>query len=151
MKRIVCLTILLFLISLLVGYIFSDTGHFFNIKNPEDQIRIVTWNVSNFGWDNGYSEIRRDRILNTLSEIDADFMDSNEKDDVVTSDRQRVKEDDERYEKLKEYIWDILKKVQREWTILRNQVGAKRALAQPAIQEWYNEFGRKIIEFHYLN
>ncbi len=74
-----------------------------------------------------------------IGEIDADFMDLNEKDDVVTSDRQRVKEDDERYEKLKEYIWSVLKKVQREWTELRNQVGTKRALAQPIIQEWYKE------------
>lgn len=74
-----------------------------------------------------------------IGEIDADFMDLNEKDDVVTSDRQRVKEDDERYEKLKEYIWSVLKKIQGDWTKLRNEAGTKRALAQPIIQAWYKE------------
>lgn len=74
-----------------------------------------------------------------IGEIDADFMDLDDKDDVVTSDRQRVKEDDERYKKLKLFIWSVLKKVQNDWTNLRNQIGTKRALAQPIIQEWYNE------------
>ena len=74
-----------------------------------------------------------------IGEIDAEFMDLNDKDDVVTSDRQRVKEDDERYQQLKNYIWDVLKRIQREWTDLRNQVGTKRALTQPVIQEWYGQ------------
>jgi len=42
-----------------------------------------------------------------IGEIDADFMDASDKDDVITSDRQRVKEDDERYEKLKEFVWNV--------------------------------------------
>lgn len=74
-----------------------------------------------------------------IGEIDADFMDLNDKDDVVTSDRQRVKEDDERYEKLKNFIWGVLKTIQREWTDLRNETGKKRALEQPVIKKWYNE------------
>lgn len=75
-----------------------------------------------------------------IGEIDADFMDLDSKDDIVTSDRQRVKEDDPRYQILKEYIWRILKQIQNQWTDLRTQRGVERAIEQPAIKEWYNKW-----------
>lgn len=44
-----------------------------------------------------------------IGEIDADFMDDTEQPDIVTSDRQSMKEDDLRYEALKEFIRKSLK------------------------------------------
>lgn len=74
-----------------------------------------------------------------IGEINADFMDLNEKEDIVTSDRQKVKEDDERYIALKTFIREILKRIQNEWTPLRQQEGTKRALLQPVIKSWYDQ------------
>lgn len=74
-----------------------------------------------------------------IGEIDADFMDLDDKEDIVTSDRQRVKEDDERYIKLKQFVQSVLKKIQSQWTNLRNKVGTERALAQPLIRDWYSQ------------
>lgn len=45
---------------------------------------------------------------------------------------------DDQYEKLKDFIWKILKSIQNDWTGLRNKIGVERALTQPVIKEWYN-------------
>lgn len=74
-----------------------------------------------------------------VGEIDADFMDVDDKDDIVTSDRQSVKEDDDRYEDLKKFIQDILKKIQNQWTDLRNETGTERALQYPGVKAWYDK------------
>lgn len=76
-----------------------------------------------------------------IGEIDADFMDRNDMDDIVTSDRQSVKEDDERYTALKAFIRTILKQVQNSWRELRHQVAEERALEQPNVREWYDKLG----------
>lgn len=75
-----------------------------------------------------------------IGEIEADFMDLDDQDDLVTSDRQRVKEDDPRYIELKKFIWPVLKKIQNEWTGLRNVVGVERATANPIVKEWYDKW-----------
>jgi len=72
-----------------------------------------------------------------IGEIDADFMDDDNKIDIVTSDRQRVKEDDPRYEVLKKFIRTSLKEIQNSWTNFRREVGTKRAIENPIIKEWY--------------
>lgn len=64
-------------------------------------------------------------------------MDLNDKDDIVTSGRQSVKEDDARYQKLKAFIQRILKRIQNQWTDLRTEIGEERALAEPIVKEWY--------------
>lgn len=45
-----------------------------------------------------------------VGEVHADFMNTNSLPDIVTSDRQSVKQDDERYQKLKDFVRAILKK-----------------------------------------
>ncbi len=72
-----------------------------------------------------------------IGEIDADFMDSNDEDDIVTSDRQSVKQDDERYGKLRAFIQSILKDIQNQWTELRRDVGTERATQHPGVKAWY--------------
>lgn len=72
-----------------------------------------------------------------IGEIHADFLDVDDKDDTATTGRQRLIEDDPRYQALKKKIGDELKFIQNEWTGLRNRDGPDVALAIPGIREWY--------------
>lgn len=76
-----------------------------------------------------------------IGEIEADFMDADDKEDIVTSGRQFVKEDDERYDELKKFVRNVLKKIQNEWSDLRRTIGVEKALTQPIIQQWYQKLG----------
>lgn len=72
-----------------------------------------------------------------IGEINADFFDSDELDDMATSSRQEYKRDDERYIALKEFIKNELKAIQSKWTDLRNESGEKKALElMPIITTW---------------
>nr|VFK12159.1 MAG: Histidine kinase-, DNA gyrase B-, and HSP90-like ATPase [Candidatus Kentron sp. LPFa] len=77
-----------------------------------------------------------------IGEVHADFLDADDQDDIATSSRQRIIEDDPRYEVLKAFIGKTLKKIQNEWTRLRNEEGSKRALEIPAIDNWFKELDR---------
>ena len=76
-----------------------------------------------------------------IGEIHADFLDLNEKDDIATSSRQRIIEDDPRYEVLLKFLQRELKHIQNSWTDLRNAEGEQRALEIPAIQDWFSSLG----------
>ncbi len=71
-----------------------------------------------------------------VGEIRADFLDRDDMEDITTTGRQMIVEDDPRYEALKEKTWRDLKIVQSKWKELRNEEGAKVALEIPAIREW---------------
>ena len=75
-----------------------------------------------------------------VGEINADFLDDEGK-DIVTSDRQSVKEEDERYRALLECVQGILKKIKNEWTALRREEGVQRALNYPSVERWYRRLG----------
>ena len=72
-----------------------------------------------------------------LGEIHADFLDLDEEDDIATTSRQRLIEEDPRYGALKKKLHSELKYIQSRWTDLRNEQGADVALAFPQIEEWY--------------
>jgi hypothetical protein len=78
-----------------------------------------------------------------IGEAYADFMDSNDEPDIVTSDRQSVKQDDERYEKVRELVRTSLKKIQNQWSGLRNAVGTQRATEDPSIKLWYDRLSKQ--------
>lgn len=72
-----------------------------------------------------------------IGEINADFFDSDEFEDMATSSRQEYKRDDERYVALKEFIKTELKDIQSKWTSLRNESGEKKAIElMPIINTW---------------
>lgn len=73
-----------------------------------------------------------------IGEVNADFMDLNNQDDIVTSDRQSVKQDDERYGELKGLIRASLNTIENRWSDLRNAVGTDRAIEHPSIKQWYD-------------
>ena len=72
-----------------------------------------------------------------IGEINADFFDDDEQEDMATSNRQEYRQDDERFIALKEFIYAKLKYIQGKWTELRNESGEKKAIELlPDIQTW---------------
>jgi Histidine kinase-, DNA gyrase B-, and HSP90-like ATPase len=73
-------------------------------------------------------------------QVDADFLDVEGEDDIATSDRQRLVEDDPRYEALIKYLRDTLVSIQDKWTDLRNEARGKQALNEiPALADWLDD------------
>jgi len=77
-----------------------------------------------------------------IGEIHADFLDVDEEADIATSSRQKIIEDDPRYQLLRSFIQKELKHIQNKWTELRSQEGREKALEIPSIQTWFSHLGR---------
>jgi hypothetical protein len=77
-----------------------------------------------------------------IGELHADFLDLDERDDIATSSRQKIMEDDPRYEALRTFIQQELKHIQNKWTDLRNKGGTEEALQIPAIKAWFGDLGK---------
>jgi hypothetical protein len=76
-----------------------------------------------------------------VGELHADFLDEDDEDDIVTSDRQRIKEDDPRYEMLKSFlIREVIAAVRKEWTELRRQDGVRKIRTNPVLSEWLGQY-----------
>ena len=56
-----------------------------------------------------------------IGDIEADFLDSDDKPDIVTSNRQTLDETDERYVALRNVVGNALKTIQNQWSDLRRQ------------------------------
>ena len=87
--------------------------------------------LDEFGDENIYSEY-------VIGEIHADFLDLDDKEDIATSSRQRLIEDDQRYRALKHTLGECLKKIRSGWSDLRNKGGLSTATTMmPQIETWY--------------
>lgn len=78
-----------------------------------------------------------------IGEIHADFLDSDDKEDIATSSRQSINEDDDRYRVLLGHVYSLLKEIQKTWTGLRNEVAkrdavSKAELVNPALKIWFD-------------
>ena len=78
-----------------------------------------------------------------IGEIDADFMDDSHKEDIITSARQSLKEDDERFEELRDFLRaGVLRRVGTNWLKWRRQARADRVLKERKnISRWYERLG----------
>lgn len=112
-------------------------------------------NTEDMGNLNGISIISRGRvfqenILDKISEnrimksyvtgvIQADFLDADASDDLATSDRQRVREDDLRYIALTKFIKNLLNNMYETWSKERKKYDVKQATEEhPKLQEWFD-------------
>lgn len=77
-----------------------------------------------------------------MGEIHADFLDDDDKEDIATTSRQRVIEDDPRYQALKNFIYTELKHIQNNWSDLRDIEGSRKAMEISAISEWFKTLGK---------
>lgn len=70
-------------------------------------------------------------------QIEAEFLDQDDGPDIATSDRQRIQEDDPRYEALLSFLRSSLSLVEKRWTDWRRKHEVKRAKeVSPALEEW---------------
>ncbi len=70
-------------------------------------------------------------------QIEADFLDQEGEDDIATSDRQRLIEDDPRVQALQEFLRDAFSKASDTWNSVRPRRKAKDAFADnPKLREW---------------
>ena len=78
-----------------------------------------------------------------IGEIDAEFVDDDNSDDIITSARQSLKENDDRYTQLKTFLEEgVIKNIATNWQILRRKHGAQKTLAdRPNIKRWYDQLG----------
>jgi len=74
-----------------------------------------------------------------VGELNADFLDLDDKYDITTSSRQKIFEDDPRYQALKKWLYGELKEIQTKWTDLRREGGEQKALESDTIKEWYRK------------
>jgi len=77
-----------------------------------------------------------------FGEIHADFLDDDDLEDIATSSRQRLKEDDERYKALKNFIKEKLKDIAKKRAEFKNQEGEDKALKYQTIKSWYEELSK---------
>ena len=72
-----------------------------------------------------------------FGEIHADFLDLDDQEDIATTSRQKLIEEDPRYQALREKLREELKHIQSKWTDLRNQQGKDQAFIFPQIERWF--------------
>lgn len=83
-----------------------------------------------------------------VGEVYADFLDEDDAVDLVTSDRQRIMEEDPRYEALRDFLSSILNTIQNNWTAFRRELGVDRAFSNSSfLGEWYDRLSRKHREY----
>lgn len=78
-----------------------------------------------------------------IGEIKADFLDITGQDDIATSSRQSIKEDDPRYVSLSIHIFSLIKEIKSIWGDMRHEAAKKVALDKvskfsPSVFEWFN-------------
>lgn len=89
--------------------------------------------------ENVLDKLNFSRILVSYltGQVEADFLDLKGAEDIATSDRQRLVEDDERYVALTDFLRNALVSIQDSWTDLRNEARGKQAVSEiPALAEW---------------
>jgi hypothetical protein len=72
-----------------------------------------------------------------IGEVNADFLDDDEQDDIATSNRQSIVEDDPRYQGLRAFLASKLLAIESTWAALRTKAGTTRAVEFASIAEWY--------------
>ena len=89
--------------------------------------------------ENILDKLNYSRILVSYvtGQVEADFLDLEGAEDIATSDRQRLVEDDDRYVALTTFLRQTLVSIQDQWTTLRNEARGKQALVEvPALSTW---------------
>ncbi|WP_419837862.1 ATP-binding protein [Candidatus Poriferisodalis sp.] len=73
-------------------------------------------------------------------QIEADFLDDDDEDDIATSDRQRLIEDDPRVQGLHKFLREAFKKASSQWNEERPRRKAHDAFEEyPLLKEWHDE------------
>ena len=76
-----------------------------------------------------------------VGEIHADFLDTDNEEDIVAAGRRRIRGDAPRYEALRAAVKRTLVAVEQKWNGLRGEDGTKLAREIPEIDRWYEALG----------
>ena len=76
-----------------------------------------------------------------VGEVHADWLDDDEEEDVATTNRQALIEDDPRVITLRSSIRSELKHIQNKWSDLRNKEGALEARKVKEVNDWFGTLG----------
>ena len=77
-----------------------------------------------------------------IGELEADQLDVDDDDDIATTNRQAVVEEDPRVQLLRKEVVTELAHIRSAWAEQRNKAGRQVALENPAIRAWFNELGK---------
>lgn len=77
-----------------------------------------------------------------IGELRADFLDDDDEEDIATSSRQRIVEDDPRYRALVKWLRKTISGVGTTWLSRRNEAGRNRALDNELIAAWFQTLGK---------
>ncbi len=72
-----------------------------------------------------------------IGEIEADFLDQSDLDDIATSNRQDFIQDDERFAALRDFVKKELAVLRESRAGMKANEGESRAIEIPAVKEWY--------------
>ena len=76
-----------------------------------------------------------------IGELEADFLDLTDEEDIATSSRQNFIQSDPRFVQLRKFVERELRFLQKERTKLKDEEGARSAQEIPAVKEWYRSLG----------
>ena len=80
-----------------------------------------------------------------FGEINADFLDQDQKEDIATSSRQSISEDDPRFKALKSFLRDELQHIWTQTNKLKEKRGLDKALQENLpLREWYEMQPRRL-------
>ena len=80
-----------------------------------------------------------------FGEVNADFLDEDDKDDIATSSRQSISEDDQRFTALRLFLRFELKHIWTETNRLKEKKGLEKALQENLpLREWYEELPKML-------
>ena len=79
-----------------------------------------------------------------IGEINADFLDTDDSEDITTSNRQKIREDDPRYIALKDFIKKQLNIIGEQRQKFKKKQGKEEILKNAIVKEWYNSLEKAI-------
>jgi hypothetical protein len=83
----------------------------------------------------GQKEIYADYVI---GELHCEQLDTDAKDDIATSSRQTIKQDDPRFEAVRDIVLGELRYIAGRWSDWRREDGTKDARGVPEVLEWLN-------------
>ncbi len=119
-------------------------------ENPDENLNRITIVVrGKVAQEDILQEYRLGGMITKFiyGEFHADFLDEDDLDDIATSGRQKILEDDPRYLSLKGFIGRELKYIWTETNKLKERKGLDNALdSNPYIREWFEGLRPKVLQ-----
>lgn len=73
-----------------------------------------------------------------VGELEIDLLDKNEENDMATSSRQKLQQEDPRYPVLKQFLDKTLSQVDKDWGKWRSEIGTEEVQQEsPSIKKWF--------------